>query len=168
VTRKRFEASDSVSASHRLVCTYHSTGYRAECHFAVGQLQLAKCFRAVFKLDHGLPGWGSTCGDFFLPIERLERGSVVSGVRQSAHFTGYHDRVLHRFRAQLRSARIFRLAGYRPKIAFLARDLGQTRRVVERMQCPRESLLVLLGFGWTTCLRHEFPRLAQRIVGLSY
>src|SRR5215469_871218 len=56
VTRKRFEASDSVDPSNRLVCTQRSTGCRAECHFAVVQLQLAKCFRAVFKLDHCLVG----------------------------------------------------------------------------------------------------------------
>ena len=53
VTRKRFKASDGVDASDRLVCTHRSTGYRTECHFAVGLLQLTKCFRAVFKLDDG-------------------------------------------------------------------------------------------------------------------
>jgi hypothetical protein len=53
-TRKRFKASDSVDARNRLVCGHRSTGYRTECHFAVGLPQLAKCFRAVFKLDHGL------------------------------------------------------------------------------------------------------------------
>jgi len=40
VPGKRFEASDSVDASNRLVCTHRSTRYRAECHFAVGGLQL--------------------------------------------------------------------------------------------------------------------------------
>src|SRR5262249_55976168 len=41
VTRERFKASHSVDASDRFVCTHRSTGYRTECHFAVGLLQLA-------------------------------------------------------------------------------------------------------------------------------
>jgi hypothetical protein len=72
VTRKRFEAPDSVDASDRLVCTYRSTCYRAECHFPVGPLQLAQCLRAVFKLDHCLLGWRSICSDFFPPIKRFD------------------------------------------------------------------------------------------------
>lgn len=144
VSRKRFEASDRVDAGNRLVSTHRSTRYRAECHFAVGPLQLAKCFRAVFKLDDCLLGWHSICSDFLLPMERLDWGSLIAGVWQSAHFTGYQDRVSHRLRAQPRGAHIFRPTGHRPQFAFLARDLGQTRRVVERMQCARESLLLLL------------------------
>ena len=88
MTRKRFEASDSIYASNRLVCTHRSAGYRAECHYAVGPLQLAKRNRAVFKLDHCLLGWRSIASDFFLPIERLEGGSLIMAVWQSAHFTG--------------------------------------------------------------------------------
>jgi hypothetical protein len=84
VTRKRFESSDSVDASNRLVCTHRSTRYRAECHFAVGPLELAKCFRAMFKFDHCLLGWRSICSDFFLPIERLNWGRLIRGVWQRA------------------------------------------------------------------------------------
>jgi hypothetical protein len=72
VTRKRFEASDSIDASNRLVYTHRSTRYRAEGHFAVVQLQLAECFRAVFKLDQCLAIWSSICSDFFLRIECLD------------------------------------------------------------------------------------------------
>ena len=54
VTRERFKVSDCVDASNRLVCTHRSTGDRTERHFAVSLLQFAKCFRAVFKLDHCL------------------------------------------------------------------------------------------------------------------
>ena len=72
VTRKRFEAPDSVDASNRLVCADRSTRDRAECRFAMGRLQLAKCFRAAFKLDQCLPGWPSTGSDFFLLFERLD------------------------------------------------------------------------------------------------
>ena len=166
--RQRFETPDSLDARNRLVCTYRSTRYRAEGLFAVGGLQVTKCFRAVFKLHHCLLGWRSICGDFFLPAEGLDWGSRIRGVWQSAHFTGYQDRVSHRLRAQLGSPHVFRPPGYPPKFAFLARDLGQTRSVVERMQCARESLLLLCRFGWAARLRHEFPRLAQRIAGLCY
>ena len=132
MTRKRFEPSDSVDASNRLVHTHHSTCYPADCQFAVGPLQLANCFSAVFKLDKCLLGWRFTCSGVFLRIERLDWGSLIRGVWQSAHFTGYQHRVSHRLSAQLCSAHIFRPARHRPKFAFLARDLGQTRRVVER------------------------------------
>src|SRR5215469_14960768 len=101
VTRKRFEASDSIDASNRLVCTHRSAGYRAECHYAVGPLQLTKRNRAVFKLQHCLLGWRSICSDFFLSIERLDWGSLIRAVWQSAHFTGDQDRVSHRLRTQL-------------------------------------------------------------------
>ena len=74
VTRKSFEASDSVDASNRFVRTHPASRYRAECHFAVGQLQLAKCFRAVFKLDYCLLGWRSVRVDSFLLIDRLDWG----------------------------------------------------------------------------------------------
>jgi hypothetical protein len=167
VTRKRFKASDRVDAGNGLVCTHRSTRYRAECHLAVGPLQLAKCFRAVFKFDDCLLGRRSIWG-FFLPIGRLDGDSVITGVWQSAHFTGYQDRLSHRLRAQPRGAHIFRPARRRPQFAFLARDLGQTRRVVERMQCARESLLLLLRLGWAARLGHEFTRPAQRIAGLCY
>jgi hypothetical protein len=99
VTRQRFEPSDSVDASNRLVCTHRPNGYRAKCHCTVGTLQLAKCFRAVFKLDHCLVGWRSICSYLLLPIEYLDRGSLISGVWQRAHFTGYQDRVSHCIRA---------------------------------------------------------------------
>jgi hypothetical protein len=168
VTRKRFEASDRVDSSNRLVCTHRSARYRAECHFAVGPLQLAKCFRAVFKFDDCLLGWRSICRGFFLSIGRLEWASLITGVWQSAHFTGYQDRLSHRLRAQPRSAHIFRPARRRPQFAFLARDLGQTRRVVERVECARESLLLLFRRGWAARLGHEFTRPAQRIAGLCY
>ena len=56
MTRKGFEASDSVDASNRFVCTHRSTRNRAECYFAVDRLQFAKRFRAVLKLDHCLLG----------------------------------------------------------------------------------------------------------------
>jgi hypothetical protein len=168
VTRKRFKASDSVETSNRLVCTHRSAGYRTEYHCAVGPLQLAKCFRAVFKPGHRWLDGRASCGNFFLPIERLDRGSLLRGAWQSAHFTGYQDGVSHRFRAQLRSARIFRPAWRRPKFVFLASDLGQTGRLVKRMQCTRESLLLILRFGWAARLRHELPRLAQRFAGLCY
>jgi hypothetical protein len=133
VTRKRFEASDSVDASNRLVCAHRSTRYRAECRFAVGPLQLAQHIRAVFKLNHCLLGLCSVCSDFFLSIERLDWGRLIMVVWQSAHFTGYQDRVSHCLYAQLRSPRIFRPAGHWPEFTFLLRNLGQARRVVERM-----------------------------------
>jgi hypothetical protein len=168
VTRKRFETSDSIDASNRLVGTHHSAGYRTECHFAVSPLQLAKSFRTVFKLDHCLIGWRSNCSDFFLPIDRLDWGSLIRAVWQSAHFIRYQDRVSHRLRTQPRSTHIFRPTGREPQFTFLARDLGQTRSVFERMQCAREPLLLLFRFGWAARLRHEFPRLAQRVAGLCY
>jgi hypothetical protein len=166
VTRKGFEASDSIDESHRLVCTHRSNRKRAECRFAMGRLQFAKCFRAVFKLHHCLLGGRSACGDFFLPIEPLDWCRVIKGVWQSAHFAGYQDRGSHRFRAQPRSAHIVRPAGHRHKFGFLARDLGQARCVVERMQCARESPLRFLRFEWPARLRHEFLRLTQGIAGL--
>src|SRR5262245_66583131 len=93
VTRQRFEASDDVDASNRLVCTHRATRDRAECHFAMGPLQLAKRVRAVFKLSNGLLGWRSLCTDVCLHIERIDWGSLITGVRQSAHFIGDRDRV---------------------------------------------------------------------------
>ncbi|HEX8797472.1 MAG TPA: hypothetical protein VF772_02615, partial [Terriglobales bacterium] len=87
MTRKCFKASDSVDASDRLICTHRSTRYRAECHFAVGLLQLAKCFCVAFKLDNCLLGWRSIYTDFFLPIKRPNRGSLIGGGWQSTHFT---------------------------------------------------------------------------------
>jgi hypothetical protein len=168
VTRKCFEASDSVDPSDRLICTHRPSCYRAECQFAVGLLQLAKCFCAVLKPDQCWLGWRSIYTDFFLPVKRLNCGSLVSGIWQSANFAGYQNRISHRLGAQPRSARIFRPVGHRPEFAFLARDLSQTRRVVERMQCPRESILLLLRFRRAAHVRHEFPRLAQRIAGLRY
>jgi hypothetical protein len=144
MTRKRFEPSDCVDASDRLVCTHRSNRYRSECDFAVGLLQLAKFFGTVFKLNHCVFGWRSMRSDFFLPIEHLDWGSLIRGVWQRAHFPGYQDGVSHRRGAQLRSSHIFRSDGRRPKFALLARDLGKTRSVVERMHCARESLLLLL------------------------
>jgi hypothetical protein len=84
MTRKRFEASDSVDASHRLVYTHRSTSYRAECHCAVGPLQLAKCFRAVFKLDHCLLGWRSICSDFCLSDAVPRQNSSASNFNELA------------------------------------------------------------------------------------
>ena len=110
----------------------------------MGPLQLAKCFRAVFKLHHCLLGWHSTRSDFFLLIEPLDWGRMIADVSESAHFAGYQDRVSHRLRAQPRGGHIVRSGGHRLKFDFLARDLGQTRRVVEGMQGARESLLLLL------------------------
>jgi hypothetical protein len=133
MTRKRFEASHSVDASNRLVDTHRSSRYRTDCHFTVGQQQLAKCSSAVFKLDQCSLGWRSICSDFFLGLECLDRGSLIRGIGRSSHFTGYQNRVSHRLRAQLRSAHIFKPAGHRTEFAFLACDFGQTRRVVERM-----------------------------------
>ena len=124
MTRKRFEASDGVDASNRVVCTHCSTRDRAECHFAVGLLEFAKCVRAVCKLDEGLLGWPFLSSHFFRPIVRLDWGIVIGVVWQSAHFTGDHDRVSHRFRAQSRRTHIVRSAGHRPQFAFLARNLG--------------------------------------------
>jgi len=166
--RKRVEASNRVDASHRLVCSYRSTRDRAERRFAVLRLQLVKCVRAVFKLDQGLLRRRSRCSDLLLAIERLVWGGPMKGTRQSAYFIGNQDRVPHRLCAQLSRACIFRPAGCRSELAFLACDLGQTRRVVERMQCARESLLLVLRFRWATRLRHEFLRFTQRIAGLGY
>ena len=168
VVRKRVEASDRVDASHRLVCSHGSTCDRAECLFAVSPLQLAKRVRAAFELDQGLLRRRSMCGDFLLSIERLDPGSLMKGVWQSAHFIGNQYCMAHRLRAQPRSAFIFRPLAQRPNGACLACDLGQTRRVVERMQCARESLLLLLGLGRSARFRYEFPRLAQCIAGLCY
>ena len=83
VTRKRFEASDSVDVSNRFVCTHRSARNRVECHSTVGLLELAKCVRTVCKLHDGLLGWRSIRSHFFLPIERLDLGSPISGVWQS-------------------------------------------------------------------------------------
>jgi len=111
MARKRLKASHRVDASDRLVCTHRSIRYRAEGHFAVGLLQLAKCSCAVFKLDHGLLGWGSIYSDFFLSFGRRDGSRPIWGVRQSARFTGYQDGVSHCLRAQPHGARIFRPAG---------------------------------------------------------
>ena len=99
VPRQRFETPDSLDARNRLVCTYRSTRYRAEGLFAVGGLQVTKCFRAVFKLDHCLLGWRSIRGDSLLRIKRLDWGSLSRVLWQGAHFTGYQDRVSHCIRA---------------------------------------------------------------------
>ena len=133
MTRKRFEASDSIDASNRLVDTHRSSRYRTDCHFTVGQQQLAKCSSAVFKLDQCLLGWRSICSEFFLGIECFDRASLNGGIGWSADFTGYQTRLSHRLSAQLCSAHIFKPAGHRTEFAFLACDFGQTRRVVERM-----------------------------------
>src|SRR5262245_30830419 len=93
-----FEAADGVDASNRLLCTHNSEGYRTEGQFAVGRLQLVKCFRAVLKLDHCLLGWFLSCGDW---------GGLTRDVWHSTHFTADQDRVSHRLRAQFRSAHVF-------------------------------------------------------------
>src|SRR5262245_29241547 len=167
-THKRLEAAGSFDASNRVVCTHASAGFRAECHRAVGPPQLAKCARAVFELDQALLGWRSIGSDFLLPVERLAWGSLMRGGWQSAHFVSYQDGDSHRLRAQLRCTHIFRAAGERPKLALLARELGKPRRMIECMQCARESLLLLLRVGWATRLRHKFQRLSQRIAGLCH
>src|SRR5262245_25675948 len=153
VTRKRLEASDGVDASYRLLCTRRSIRDRAECHLAVSLLQLAKCLCALFELDYGL---------------RLDGSRRIRAVWQSPDLTSDRGRVSHRLRAQLRRTHIVRAAGCRAQFAFLARDLGQTRGVLERMQCACEPILLLFRFGWAARLRHEFPRPSQGIAGLCY
>ena len=53
MTRKTFEVADSFDAGNRVVCADRAIGYRAECGFAVGQLQVAKRFCVLFKLTYG-------------------------------------------------------------------------------------------------------------------
>lgn len=165
MARKRFEVSDSVDSSNRLVRTRCSTADRAECRRAMGPLQLVKCFRAVFKMGQRLVGWRSSRSDFFLLNERLDQGGLISGVGQSTYCTGYQDCVSHRLRAQLGGAHVFRTAGQRSKIVLLARNLCQAGRVVEGMQCACEPLLLVVRFGWAARLGYEFSRLTQRIAG---
>ena len=149
--RKRVKASDGVDTGKRLVWTHRAACDRAECHFAVGRLQLAKCARALLKLDQGV---------------RLDRGGPIRLVWQSTNVTGDRERMSHRFRAQPGRTLILRPAGCRPEIALLTRDLGHPGRVVERMHCARESFLLRLRFRWAARLRHEFLRLAQRIASV--
>src|SRR5262245_5809689 len=99
---------------------------------------------------------------------RFDWGSRIRAVWQSADFTGNHRRVSHRLCAQLSGTHIVSAPVRRAQFAFLARDLGETRRVLERMQCARKPLLLLFRFWWAARLRHEFSRAAQGIAGLCY
>jgi hypothetical protein len=134
VPRKRFKASESVDTSNRCVCTHRSARYGAECHFAVGWLQLTKCFAQ----------WALHWQRLLSPhrARRLRQPDQGRLVDRPLHWLS-RPRFASPPRTTLQGA-VFRPGGHHPKFAFLARHLGQTRCVVQCMQCARESLLLFL------------------------
>ena len=56
--RKRGETPDGVDTSNCFIGTDCFADDPAKCCFAVDSLQIAKCVRAVFKLNHGLSPHG--------------------------------------------------------------------------------------------------------------
>jgi len=130
--RKRVEALDRIDASDRLAARHRSTRDCAERRTAMRALQLVQCFRAVLQPLKG-----------FL---RRSRGDAWRG-----NFAGGYDCALHGIRAQPRCAHVVRPSVQRGEFGFLARRLGEARRVLQCMQGIREAPLLVFRLRWPAC-----------------
>ena len=75
---------------------------------------------------------------------------------------------MHRLRAELGGAHVFRPAFRCREFRLIARQFGQPGRVLERVQCARHASLLVLVFRRPAHVRHERQRLVQRLCGLRH